>query len=221
VQPNFTVAEENYIKSIYHLQRADDTVSTNALAERLKTKPASISDMLKKLQAKGLVNYNRYKGFRLTREGNKAALGIIRRHRLWEYFLVDQLQFNWEDVHEVAEQLEHVSNSKLVDKLDAFLGYPKFDPHGDPIPDGNGKINFQDQMPLFSLPLNTAAVITSVKSESSDLLSFLSSRKITIGTKVEVKRRLDFDNSLEVKVRSRQPIHISEQVANAIQVNPL
>ena len=221
MQPNFTVAEENYIKSIYHLQRADDTVSTNALAERLKTKPASISDMLKKLQAKGLVNYNRYKGFRLTREGNKAALGIIRRHRLWEYFLVDQLQFNWEDVHEVAEQLEHVSNSKLVDKLDAFLGYPKFDPHGDPIPDGNGKINFQDQMPLFSLPLNTAAVITSVKSESSDLLSFLSSRKITIGTKVEVKRRLDFDNSLEVKVRSRQPIHISEQVANAIQVNPL
>ena len=221
MQPNFTVAEENYIKSIYHLQRADDTVSTNALAERLKTKPASISDMLKKLQAKGLVNYNRYKGFRLTREGNKAALGIIRRHRLWEYFLVDQLQFNWEDVHEVAEQLEHVSNSKLVDKLDAFLGYPKFDPHGDPIPDGNGKINFQDQMPLFSLPLNTAAVITSVRSESSDLLSFLSSRKITIGTKVEVKRRLDFDNSLEVKVRSRQPIHISEQVANAIQVNPL
>ena len=221
MQPNFTVAEENYIKSIYHLQRADDTVSTNALAERLKTKPASISDMLKKLQAKGLVNYNRYKGFRLTREGNKAALGIIRRHRLWEYFLVDQLQFNWEDVHEVAEQLEHVSNSKLVDKLDAFLGYPKFDPHGDPIPDGNGKINFQDQMPLFSLPLNTAAVITSVKSESSDLLSFLSSRKITIGTKVEVKRRLDFDNSLEVKVRSRQPMHISEQVANAIQVNPL
>jgi len=221
VQSNFTVSEENYIKSIYHLQRADDTVSTNALAERLKTKPASISDMLKKLQAKGLVNYNRYKGFRLTREGNKAALAIIRRHRLWEYFLVDQLQFSWEDVHEVAEQLEHVSNRKLVDKLDAFLGYPKFDPHGDPIPDGNGKINFQDQIPLFTLPLNTTAVITSVRSESSDLLSFLSSRKITIGTKVEVKRRLDFDNSLEVKVRSRQPIHISEQVANAIQVNPL
>lgn len=221
MQPNFTVAEENYIKSIYHLQQAEGTVSTNALAERLKTKAASISDMLKKLQAKGLVNYNRYKGFRLSREGNKAALAIIRRHRLWEYFLVDQLHFSWEDVHEVAEQLEHVSSRKLVDKLDAFLGYPKFDPHGDPIPDSNGKINFREQIPLVNLPLHTAAVITSVKSESSDLLSFLSSRKITIGTKLEVKRRLDFDNSLEVKVKSGQPMHISERVANAIHVNPL
>jgi len=125
VSSNFSIAEENYIKSIYHLQQADENVSTNALADRLKTKPASITDMLKKLQGKGLINYNKYKGFRLSKEGNKAALIIIRRHRLWEYFLVDQLQFNWEDVHEVAEQLEHVSSRKLVDKLDAFLGHPR------------------------------------------------------------------------------------------------
>ena len=219
--PNFSVAEENYIKSIYHLQQADDNVSTNALADHLKAKPASITDMLKKLQAKGLINYNPYKGFRLSREGNKIALAVIRRHRLWEYFLVDQLQFSWEDVHEVAEQLEHVSSRKLVDKLDAFLGYPRFDPHGDPIPDSNGKIDAQHQVPLFNLPLHTMAVITAVKSQSSELLSFLSSRKMSIGTKLEIKRRLDFDNSLEVKIKNRQLIHLSERVANAIQVKPL
>jgi DtxR family Mn-dependent transcriptional regulator len=114
-----------------------------------------------------------------------------------------------------------VNSRKLTDKLDAFLGYPRFDPHGDPIPDSNGKINAQQQMPLLNLPLNTLAVITSVKSQSSDLLSFLSSRNINLGTKLEVKQRLEFDNSLQVKIKNRQPIHISEQVANAIQVNPL
>ena len=219
--PNFSIAEENYIKSIYHLQQASESVSTNALADHLKSKPASITDMLKKLHAKGLLNYNPYKGFRLTREGNKAALIIIRRHRLWEFFLVDQLHFSWEEVHEVAEELEHVRSKKLVDGLDAFLGYPKFDPHGDPIPDSNGKISVQQQLPLSDLPINKHAIITSVQNQSSELLSFLSSRNILIGTKLEIKRRLPFDNSLEIKFKNKQSINISEQVANAIQVNPL
>jgi DtxR family Mn-dependent transcriptional regulator len=221
VLSNLSVAEENYIKSIYHLQRSFENVTTNALAEHIKTKPASVTDMLKKLRQKNLLNYNAYKGFRLSKEGNKAALNIIRRHRLWEYFLVNQLQFNWEEVHEVAEQLEHVSSKKLVDKLDAFLNFPKFDPHGDPIPDSNGKINQQEQMPLFELPLNTMAVITSVQNQSSDLLAFLSNRDIHIGTKLEVKQKLSFDNSIEVKIKNKQAFHISEQVANAIHVNPL
>ena len=221
MQSNFSVAEENYIKSIYHLQQSFENVTTNALAEHIKTKPASVTDMLKKLQQKNLLNYNPYKGSRLSKEGNKAALNIIRRHRLWEYFLVNQLQFNWEEVHEVAEQLEHVSSKKLVDKLDAFLNFPKYDPHGDPIPDSNGKINQQQQMPLFELPLNTMAVITSVQNQSSDLLAFLSNRDIHIGTKLEVKQKLSFDNSIEVKIKNKQSFHISEQVANAIQVNPL
>jgi DtxR family Mn-dependent transcriptional regulator len=203
------------------LQRSFENVTTNALAEHIKTKPASVTDMLKKLRQKNLLNYNAYKGFRLSKEGNKAALNIIRRHRLWEYFLVNQLQFNWEEVHEVAEQLEHVSSKKLVDKLDAFLNFPKFDPHGDPIPDSNGKINQQEQMPLFELPLNTMAVITSVQNQSSDLLAFLSNRDIHIGTKLEVKQKLSFDNSIEVKIKNKQSFHISEQVANAIHVNPL
>ncbi len=218
---NFSVSEENYIKSIYHLQQANDSVSTNALAHQLNTKPASVTEMLKKLQVKGLLNYNPYKGFRLSREGNKAALIIIRRHRLWEFFLVDKLQFSWEEVHEVAEELEHVRSKKLVDKLDVFLRHPKFDPHGDPIPDSSGKISVLEQLPLAHLPLNKQAVITSVQNQSSELLSFLSSRNIIIGTKLEVKRRLPFDNSIEIKFKNRQSINISEQVANAIQVNPL
>ena len=221
MSPNLSVAEENYIKSIYHLQQDAESVTTNALADHIKTKPASVTDMLKKLQLKNLLNYNPYKGFRLSKEGNKAALNIIRRHRLWEYFLVNQLQFNWDEVHDVAEQLEHVISRKLVDKLDAFLGYPKFDPHGDPIPDSNGKINFQQQIPLVNLPLNTMAIITSVQNQSSDLLAFLSNRDMHIGTKVEVKQKLNFDNSLEVKIKNKQSFHVSEQVANAIQVNPL
>ncbi len=221
MSPNLSVSEENYIKSIYHLQKDAESVTTNALADHIKTKPASVTDMLKKLQLKNLLNYNRYKGFKLSKEGNKAALNIIRRHRLWEYFLVNQLQFNWDEVHDVAEQLEHVISRKLVENLDAFLGYPKFDPHGDPIPDGNGKINFQQQIPLVNLPLNTIAIITSVQNQSSDLLTFLSNRDIHIGTRVEVKQKLSFDNSLEVKIKNKQSFHVSEQVANAIQVNPL
>lgn len=219
--PNLSVAEENYIKSIYHLQQSFESVTTNALADHIKTKPASVTDMLKKLQQKNLLNYNPYKGFKLSKEGNKAALNIIRRHRLWESFLVNQLQFSWEEVHEVAEQLEHVTSRKLVDKLDSFLGFPKFDPHGDPIPDSNGKINQQAQMPLTELPLNTIAVITSVQNQSSDLLTFLSNRNLYIGTKLEIKQKLSFDNSIEVKIKNRQSFHVSEQVANAINVNPL
>ena len=118
--PNFSIAEENYIKSIYHLQQASESVSTNALADHLKSKPASITDMLKKLHAKGLLNYNPYKGFRLTREGNKAALIIIRRHRLWEFFLVDQLHFSWEEVHEVAEEARRTND--LLREIRALMG---------------------------------------------------------------------------------------------------
>lgn len=219
--PNLSVAEENYIKSIYHLQHLNDEVTTNALADHLKAKPASITDMLKKLDAKGLLNYNPYKAFKLSREGNKAALIIIRRHRLWEFFLVDTLKFSWEEVHEVAEELEHVRSKKLINKLDEFLGFPKFDPHGDPIPDANGKINVQQQLPLSELPLNKQAVITSVHDQSAELLSFLSTRNIIIGTKLEIKRRLPFDNSIEIKFNNRQSLNLSEQVANAIQVNLL
>ncbi|MBK7099083.1 MAG: metal-dependent transcriptional regulator [Sphingobacteriales bacterium] len=132
---NYSRTEENYIKAIYHLEAGKNSVSTNELAESLQTKPASITDMLKKLKKKKLVSYRAYYGCKLTNEGKQLALMIIRRHRLWEYFLSLKLDFSWEEVHDVAEELEHVSSEKLINKLDAYLGFPRFDPHGDPIPD--------------------------------------------------------------------------------------
>lgn len=139
----YTVSEENYIKTIFHLQKEASQVSTMELAGALQTKPASITDMMKKLKQKKLINYKPYYGFRLSAEGNRVALGIIRRHRLWEFFLAEKLDFKWDEVHDIAEQLEHVSSKNLTDKLDAFLGYPKFDPHGDPIPDKFGNMNHE------------------------------------------------------------------------------
>ncbi len=163
---NYSTSEENYLKTIFHFQTKDDNVTTNELAERLQTKPASITDMMKKLKTRKLVNYQPYRGFRLTQEGKKIALSIIRRHRLWEYFLAEKLKFNWDEVHEVAEQLEHVSSKKLIDKLDEYLDHPKFDPHGDPIPDTNGKMEASRQISLSVLPINKPARICYVADQS-------------------------------------------------------
>ncbi len=213
---NYSTSEENYIKAIFHLQDADGTVTTNELAAELNSKPASITDMLKKLKAKKLVHYQAYHGFRLTNEGKKVALIIIRRHRLWEYFLAEKLKFSWEEVHAVAEDLEHVSSKKLIDKLDEFLGFPRFDPHGDPIPDSNGKIETSKQVSLRDLPFNKIATVCHVSDQSSEMLELLGHKKIGIGTKLEVKRKFSFDNSLEIKIRQQQPINISEQLSNNI-----
>src|SRR6187200_721897 len=154
---NYSTSEENYIKAIFHLQQQDGTVTTNELSHELKTKPASVTDMMKKLKVKKLLHYQPYQGFRLSNEGNKVALTIIRRHRLWEYFLAEKLKFNWDEVHAVAEDLEHVSNKKLIDKLDEFLGFPRVDPHGDLIPDANGRIEMTKKTCLTDLPLNVVA----------------------------------------------------------------
>ncbi|MCK7557036.1 metal-dependent transcriptional regulator [Chitinophaga sedimenti] len=138
---NLTIAEENYVKSIFKLQEGQESVSTNAIAYELDTKPASVTDMAKKLKEKKLIDYEKYHGITLTADGRKIALQIIRRHRLWECFLVDKLAFSWEEVHELAEELEHVRSEKLTSRLSDFLGNPTTDPHGDPIPDAQGKMN--------------------------------------------------------------------------------
>ena len=222
---NFSTSEENYLKTIFHLQTKDDNVTTNELAERLQAKPASITDMMKKLKARKLVNYQPYRGFRLTTEGKKIALNIIRRHRLWEYFLSEKLKFNWDEVHDVAEQLEHVSSKKLIDKLDEFLGFPRFDPHGDPIPDIHGKIETSKQISLTELPLNKQAVVCKVGDQSSEMLELLAHKNISIGTKLEIKKRFEFDNSMEVKIKKQSsiglPFTISEQLAKNIFVKIL
>ena len=214
---NYSTSEENYIKAIYHLQK-DGTVTTNELAAELQTKPASVTDMMKKLSAKKLIHYKAYHGFTLTHEGRKVALLIIRRHRLWEFFLAEKLKFSWDEVHAVAEDLEHVSSKKLIDKLDEFLGFPRFDPHGDPIPDVNGKVETSKQVCLADLPLHKTAVVCYVSDQSTEMLELLGHKKIGIGTKLEAKKKFNFDNSLEIKIRQQSATTISGELAKNIFV---
>jgi DtxR family Mn-dependent transcriptional regulator len=215
---NYSTSEENYIKAIYRLQRQEGTVTTNELANELKTKPASVTDMMKKLKIKKLLHYQPYQGFRLTQEGSKVALGIIRRHRLWEYFLAEKLKFTWDEVHEVAEDLEHVSSKKLIDKLDEFLGFPRVDPHGDPIPDANGKMEPSKKIPLTELPTGTPAVVSNIKDQSNAILDLLEHKKINIGARLEVKKKFEFDESLEIKIGRQPAFTISKQLAENIYV---
>jgi DtxR family Mn-dependent transcriptional regulator len=215
---NYSASEENYIKTIFHLQQEDGTVTTNELAAVLKTRPASITDMMKKLRAKKLVHYQAYRGFHLTPEGRKVALGIIRRHRLWEYFLAEKLKFSWDEVHAVAEDMEHVSSKKLIDKLDEYLGFPRFDPHGDPIPDVNGKIESYRQVCLADLPVNRSATVCQVIDQSSEMLELLRHKKISIGTKLEIKKKFSFDNSMEIRLGQQSAVNISDQLAKNIFV---
>lgn len=215
---NFSIAEENYIKAIWHLQQTDSNVTTNELAAELSTKPASVTDMLKRLKEKKLLNYEPYYGVKLNAEGKKLALNIIRKHRLWEYFLVEKLKFNWDEVHAIAEELEHVSSPELVKRLDDFLGNPRFDPHGDPIPDHSGKMESINQISLHELKEHTAAIVTGVGDQSSSLLELLNRKNINIGTKLEIKQRNSFDASVEIKLRNQPLITISEQLAKKIFV---
>ena len=218
---SFSTTEENYIKAIFHLQQGEDTVSTNALAAELNTKAASVTDMLKKLKSKKMLSYEKYKGVRLSAEGKKLALAIVRKHRLWEFFLVDKLQFGWDEVHEVAEELEHISSNKLIDKLDEFLGHPKFDPHGDPIPDSKGKIIAQLQEQLSTTQLHTPVEITAVGSQSTELLELLKHKGLQMGTRLEVKKVFDFDGSLELRIKNQQVVTVSRELASVLFVKPL
>src|SRR5678815_2532502 len=214
---NFSTSEENYLKTIFHLQTKDENVSTNELAEKLKAKPASITDMMKKLKTRKLVNYQPYQGFRLTPDGKKVALSIIRRHRLWEYFLAEKLKFNWDEVHEIAEQMEHVSSKKLIDKLDEYLGYPKFDPHGDPIPDTNGKMETGKQVNLSDLPVDKPAKVCFIANQTELLMEHLNEKKMNIGVSIVVKRKFSYDDSLEIKLDNKV-LTISDQLAKNIFV---
>ena len=214
----YTTAEENYIKAVYHLQHSGKNVLTNDLAASLQTKPASVTDMLKKLEAKDLLLYQKYYGVRLTPDGKKLALSIIRRHRLWEFFLVEHLQFGWDEVHEIAEQLEHVKSDLLTDRLDVYMGSPKFDPHGDPIPDSKGKMEVQQQICLLQLKPHQGAEICAVSDQSTELLEMLRLKQLQIGTRLKVTQHFSFDNSLEIKLRDQQPFSISEQLAKHLFV---
>lgn len=200
----FSESEENYIKSIYKLQANTKKVNTNSLASHLNTKAASVTDMLKKLKSKRVLEYKRYYGFRLNDTGNKEALKIIRRHRLWEFFLVSKLGMPWDKVHAIAEELEHVSSLELVRKLDEYLGCPKLDPHGDPIPDEKGEMPELKQVALNVFPFKKNGIVSSISNQTSEMMKMLDHYGIGIGSQIKVLKTFDFDGSLQVKI-SKQP----------------
>lgn len=213
-----TRSEENYIKTIFHLGRkGTQEVATNAIAELMETKPSSVTDMIKRLSEKDLVNYKRYQGVSLTALGNKTALGIIRKHRLWEVFLVEKLDFSWDEVHEVAEQLEHIKSDKLIDSLDRLLAFPKFDPHGDPIPDKNGGFKERDRELLSEVPINTAGVCVGVKDSSATFLKFLDKNGIALGNQIKVMEIEEFDGSLNIEIDGRK-MQISHVIASNLYI---
>jgi len=213
-----TRSEENYIKTIFHLGRkGTEEVATNAIAELMETKPSSVTDMIKKLSEKDLVNYKRYQGVSLTPLGTKRALSIIRKHRLWEVFLVEKLDFSWDEVHEVAEQLEHIKSDQLIDSLDRLLAFPKFDPHGDPIPDRNGAFKERDRDLLSEVPINTIGVCVGVKDSSATFLKFLDKNGIALGNQINVIEREEFDGSLNIEIDGRK-MQISHVIASNLYI---
>src|SRR6201996_675739 len=207
-----TLAEENYLKAIYHLSLNDVNVSTNQIAAALNTKAASVTDMLKKLADKELINYAKYQGVTLTAAGEKIALHIIRKHRLWEYFLVEKLELKWDEVHEMAEEMEHISSVELIDRLDKFMDYPRYDPHGDPIPDRDGNFKKHELKPIAVLQINESGVISGVRDHSAPFLQYLEKQNLTIGKKIKVIEIIDYDHSMILQVEQNQT-HISREVA--------
>ena len=214
----YSSSKENYLKAIFHLQEEEGMVTTNALAAELNTRAASVTDMLKKLKAQKLLLYEKYQGFRLSNEGRKVAIQIIRKHRLWELFLVEKLHFGWEEVHEIAEELEHISSRKLIDRLDEFLGFPTSDPHGDPIPDAQGKLISRNDISLVDLKMNKMAEVTNISDQTPEMLDLLKHKNISLGTRLEIRKRFSVDNSVEIRIKNQSPVTISEHVAKNVFV---
>jgi len=211
--------EENYLKTIFMISRAEKkAVSTSAIADELGVQSASVTDMIKKLSAKGLIEYKKYYGVELSKTGKKEAVRIIRNHRLWEVFLAEKLGFGWGDVHEIAEQLEHVRNDELTEKLDAFLGYPEYDPHGDPIPDKSGSIQQRATTLLQDLKIGQEGIILGVRDDSKEFLEYLDKNNLILKKKIVVEEKLGFDNSMKIRVDDKS-FYISEKTSSNILVS--
>ena len=210
-----TQTEENYLKSIYSIEiSSSKNVSTTLLAKKMKTKASSVTDMIKKLAEKDLVNYEKYKGVSLTSEGKHIALKIVRKHRLWEVFLMNKLDYKWDEVHDLAEQLEHIKSENLIDKLDVFLEFPTHDPHGDPIPDKDGNLEQHKNFMLSSIEINTSCTVIGVKDSSKAFLKFLDNANIQLGSVLKVISKEAFDNSLIIENKK-----ISKSISNQISKN--
>ncbi len=214
-----TISEENYIKVIFHLSHFSiKGVSTNSIAEMVVTKASSVTDMLKKLSDRQLVSYQKYQGVTLTEKGFLCAKAIVRKHRLWEVFLVEKLDFSWDEVHEIAEELEHIKSEKLINKLDAFLGFPAFDPHGDPIPDIKGEIIKIDKKLLSEAKIDVEYVCVGVKNSAVEFLKYLNNQTISLGSKIKVISKEEFDASLTINLNSKI-ISISNKIAENLFIN--
>lgn len=212
--------EENYIKAIYKLSlEGDGAVSTNAIAEVMQTKAASVSDMLRRLNEKEIINYVKYRGVTLTDSGKKTALQLVRKHRLWEVFLVDKLKFNWDEVHEVAEELEHITSELMIRRLDEFLGFPKYDPHGDPIPTEDGHMAVKQQVLLAELEPGQAGIVMGVKDSQPLFLQYLDKVGIYLGAKIKVTDKVPYDNSLEINLDNKKQLSVSSEVSKNIFVS--
>ncbi len=211
--------EENYLKAIYHLSDGGNySVNTNSLAESMNTSPASANDMVKRLAQKKLIGHQKYKGATLQKKGEEIALRIIRKHRLWEVFLVEKLSFKWDEVHEIAEQLEHIQSPLLIRRLDEFLGYPTIDPHGDPIPNEHGEMKKTIKAAISELPVGTKGIIVSVNNDDSALLKHLDQINVQLGAKVKIIDRMDFDKSVSIKIDEFEHQYISKLIADNIMV---
>ncbi|MFO0356806.1 MAG: metal-dependent transcriptional regulator [Sphingobacteriaceae bacterium] len=219
-----SVTEENYIKAIYALTHSAgvEHANTNQLSLRLNNKAASVSDMLQRLFEKKLIDYKKYHGVKLTKKGLSTAIQIVRKHRLWEVFLVEKLNFKWDEVHEIAEQLEHVHSEELVKRLDKFLNYPKYDPHGDPIPDMKGIVHEIKQIELDKCKIKNKVIFSGVKSHTKEFLQHISKLGLSLGYKIELINRSEFDDLLEIKIgSSKKTIHIGHKTAENILVEVL
>ncbi|MFK8101705.1 MAG: metal-dependent transcriptional regulator [Saprospiraceae bacterium] len=211
--------EENYLKAIFKLsEREKKAASTNAIAKEMQTSAASVTDMLKRLAEKKLLNYEKYKGVTLSESGQKIATNLIRKHRLWEVFLVEKLHFSWDEVHDIAEQLEHIHSEHLIDRLDEYLAFPKFDPHGDPIPDAEGKFTFRKQIPLSQLHVGRTAIVVGVQEHSAHFLQYLDRLDLGLGSQLEVLEKFDFDDSLRLDVNATKEQIISIKVSQNLLV---
>jgi DtxR family transcriptional regulator, Mn-dependent transcriptional regulator len=211
--------EENYIKAIFSLSERDKNfeTSTNKIAAKIKTKPPTVTNMLRNLKTKKLITYEKYKNVQLTSEGKKVAYQIVRKHRLWEVFLYEKLKFSWDEIHEIAEQLEHTVSDKLTDKLDEFLGFPAVDPHGDPIPDKNGKLIKLDVQALSVVGRKKKFTIANLSNSSDEFLKYLDKIGLSIGDGLEIMDKEEFDKSIIIKHKKRL-MTLSDEVAKNILV---
>jgi DtxR family transcriptional regulator, Mn-dependent transcriptional regulator len=214
-----SLSEENYLKAICHLaQESSSKITPTAIAENLGHNPASVIDMIKKLSEKKLISYDKVKGAKLTERGAKIALEVIRKHRLWEVFLLEKLGYSWDAVHDIAEQLEHVQHEELADRLDKFLGYPDYDPHGDPIPDKHGKLPTTKAKPLSEAETGKKVKVVSVADNSHDFLKYLDRQEIALNSLLVIKEIQEFDRSLLVELKNKKQIFLSPEAAKKILV---